>query len=207
MGNILSEVCNIESLCVLVTQSCLTPCDPMDCSPPALLSIESCKQEYWSGLSFPSPGDLPDPGIKTRSPVLQADSLPSESQGSPVESLQVLYHIVSFTCGILGKKWNKGTNIKKKKKQIQTHNHREQTDEWQKLRGWVEGEWNRWGGLRGTHKINESLWWNVKHREYSNNILWWQMVTRPHGDHCNVYKYEITIFLKFWANSIHARRE
>ena len=103
------------------------------------------------------------------------------------------------------KQWNKYK--KKKKKQIQTHNHREQTDEWQKLRGWVEGEWNRWGGLRGTHKINESLWWNVKHREYSNNILWWQMVTRPHGDHCNVYKYEITIFLKFWANSIHARRE
>ena len=89
MGNILSEVCNIESLCVLVTQSCLTPCDPMDCSPPALLSMESCKQEYWSGLPFPSPGDLPDAGIKTRSPVLQADSLPSESQGSPVESLQV----------------------------------------------------------------------------------------------------------------------
>ena len=36
------------------------------------------RQEYWSGLPFPSPGDLPDPGIKPESPVLQADSLPSE---------------------------------------------------------------------------------------------------------------------------------
>ena len=35
------------------------------------------KQEYWSGLPFPSPGDLPDPGIEPRSPALQADSLPT----------------------------------------------------------------------------------------------------------------------------------
>ena len=37
------------------------------------------RQEYWSGLPFPSPGDLPNPGIKPRSPALQADPLPSES--------------------------------------------------------------------------------------------------------------------------------
>ena len=42
------------------------------------------RQEYWSGLPFPSAGDLPDPGIKPRSPALQADSLPSELQGSPL---------------------------------------------------------------------------------------------------------------------------
>ena len=36
------------------------------------------RQEYWSGLPFPSPGDLPDPGIKPRSPAFQADALPSE---------------------------------------------------------------------------------------------------------------------------------
>ena len=45
--------------------------------------MKFARQEYWSGLSFPSPGDLPDPGIKPRSPALQADSLPSEPQGSP----------------------------------------------------------------------------------------------------------------------------
>ena len=39
------------------------------------------KQEYWSGLPFPSPGDLPDPGIEPRSLALQADSLPTELQG------------------------------------------------------------------------------------------------------------------------------
>ena len=45
------------------------------------LSKEFSRQEYWSGLSFPSPGDLPDPGIEPRSPALQADSLPSEPPG------------------------------------------------------------------------------------------------------------------------------
>ena len=44
----------------------------------APLSMGFSRQEYWSGLSFPSPGDLPDPGIKPRSPALQANSLPSE---------------------------------------------------------------------------------------------------------------------------------
>ena len=42
------------------------------------------RQEYWSGLPFPSPGDLPDLEIKTRAPVLQADSLPSELPGKPL---------------------------------------------------------------------------------------------------------------------------
>ena len=39
------------------------------------------RQEYWSGLPFPSPGDLPDPGIEPRSPTLQGDALPSEPPG------------------------------------------------------------------------------------------------------------------------------
>ena len=45
------------------------------------LSMEFSRQEYWSGLPFPSPGDLPNPGIESGSPELQADSLPSEPQG------------------------------------------------------------------------------------------------------------------------------
>ena len=44
----------------------------------APLSMEFSRQDYWSGLPFPSAGDLPNPGIKTKSPALQADSLPSE---------------------------------------------------------------------------------------------------------------------------------
>ena len=42
------------------------------------------KEEYWSGLPFPSPWDLPNPGIKPRSPTLQADTLTSEPPGKPI---------------------------------------------------------------------------------------------------------------------------
>ena len=47
----------------------------------APLSMGSSRQEYWSGLPFPSPWDLPNPAIEPRSPALQADSLPTELQG------------------------------------------------------------------------------------------------------------------------------
>jgi len=50
----------------------------------ASLSMGFSRQEYWSGLPFPSPGDLPDPGIKPRSPALQADALPSEPPEKPL---------------------------------------------------------------------------------------------------------------------------
>ena len=60
----------------------------MDCSHQAPPSMEFSRQEYWSGLPFPSPGDLPDPGIKPRSPALQADALPSEPPGKPGASKQ-----------------------------------------------------------------------------------------------------------------------
>ena len=49
----------------------------------ASLSMEFSRQEYWSGLPFLSPGDLPDPGIKTGCPALQADSSLSEPPGKP----------------------------------------------------------------------------------------------------------------------------
>ena len=63
---------------VLVAQLCLTLCDPVNCFHQAPLSMEFSRQEYWSRLPFPSPGDLPDPGIEPGSPALQADSLLSE---------------------------------------------------------------------------------------------------------------------------------
>ena len=50
----------------------------------APLSMEFSMQEYWSRFPFPSPGDLPDPGIKPRSPALQAESLQLEPPGNPV---------------------------------------------------------------------------------------------------------------------------
>ena len=47
----------------------------------APLSMGFSRQGYWSGLPFPAPGDLPDPGVKPGSPALQADSLPTELPG------------------------------------------------------------------------------------------------------------------------------
>ena len=49
----------------------------------ASLSMGFSKQEYWSGLPFPSPGDLPDPGIEPESPTLEAGALTSEPPGKP----------------------------------------------------------------------------------------------------------------------------
>ena len=60
------------------------------------LPMEFSRQEYWSGLPFPSPGDLPNPGIKPRSPAMQADSLPSEPQGKPLPNI-ICSHIQSIS--------------------------------------------------------------------------------------------------------------
>jgi len=57
----------------LVVRLCPTLATPWSVAHQAPLSMEFSRQEYQSGLPFPSPGDLPDPGIKPRSPALQAD--------------------------------------------------------------------------------------------------------------------------------------
>ena len=62
----------------LVAKSCPPLATPWTVAHQAPLSMGFSRQEYWSGLPFPSPEDLPDPRIKPRSPVLQADSLPTE---------------------------------------------------------------------------------------------------------------------------------
>ena len=49
------------------------------------------RQDYWSGLPFHSPGDLPNPGIKPRSPLFQADALPSEPPHAKIESKLLLH--------------------------------------------------------------------------------------------------------------------
>ena len=67
-------------LAMLVAQLCLTFLWPHETNVAfqAPLSLESSRQEYWRGLPFPSPGDIPDPGMEPGSPALQADSLLSE---------------------------------------------------------------------------------------------------------------------------------
>ena len=60
---------------VLVTQSCPTLCDPMDCSSPGSSVHGISQARILESVAFPSPGDLPNPGIELRSSALQADSL------------------------------------------------------------------------------------------------------------------------------------
>ena len=71
-----------------VAQSCLTHGDPMDCAYQAPPSMGFFRQEYWSGLPFPSPGDLPVAGTEPRSPTLEADDLTSEPPGKPKNQLK-----------------------------------------------------------------------------------------------------------------------
>ena len=80
--------------------------------PPGLWSMEFSRPEYWSGQPFPSPVDLPNPGIEPRPPTLQVDSSPSEPQGKPkntgVDSLSLLQGIVpiqKLKWGLLHCRW------------------------------------------------------------------------------------------------------
>ena len=79
----------------LVAKWCLTLATPWTVACQASLPTGFSRQEYWSGLPFLSPGDLPDPGIEPGSP-LQADSLPTELEGKPqCHPRPVLYLVVT----------------------------------------------------------------------------------------------------------------
>ena len=72
-------LCIIPSLCCAQSQGCVhLSAAPWTVACQALLSMEFSRQKYWSGLSFPSPGDLPDPGIKPVSPALAGGFFPTE---------------------------------------------------------------------------------------------------------------------------------
>ena len=90
------------SVCAQLLQSCPTLCSPLDCSPPAPLSMGFSRQECWSRLLCPSPGELPDPGVEPMAPVapaLQADSLPLSHQGSPLTSFEIKIRPLA-RCGV-----------------------------------------------------------------------------------------------------------
>ena len=80
---------NQGHVCVFVTQSCLTLCDPMDCSPQAPLSMKFSRQEYCSGLPFPFPGVFPNQGSNP-------DLLHCRQILLPSELLHRLYILFSF---------------------------------------------------------------------------------------------------------------
>ena len=85
-------VCVCESESCSVMSNSLQPHEACQ----ALLSMEFSRQEYWSGLPFPSPGDFSDIGIKPRSPALQTDSLPSEPPGKPNMCLMYVHILSTF---------------------------------------------------------------------------------------------------------------
>ena len=88
-----------------VAQSCPTLTTPWTVAHQAPLSMGFSRQGYWSGLPFPSPGHLPDPGIEPRSPTLRVNSLPAEPQGKAkntgVGSLSLLFPTEESNRGLL----------------------------------------------------------------------------------------------------------
>ena len=102
---------------VLVAQSCPTLAIPCTVARQAPLPMDFSRQEYWSGLPFPSPGNLPYPGIEPESPALQADSLPSKPPWKPplvffislcklvTETNGILFYFLSLV--IIGCQWRK----------------------------------------------------------------------------------------------------
>ena len=75
----------------LVAKSCPTLAIPWTVACQAPLSMGFSRQEYWNGLPFPFPGDLPDPGIEPGSPALQADSLLTELWGKPHTMISICF--------------------------------------------------------------------------------------------------------------------
>ena len=73
--------------------SCLTSCNPMDWSPPGSSAHGILQARILKQVACPPTADLPDPGIKPRSPVVQADSLPPESPGKPFYHLNLLFSL------------------------------------------------------------------------------------------------------------------
>ena len=76
-------------MCVLVTQSGLTRCEPMDCSPPGFSVHGILQARIVEWIAFPSPEELPNPGIEPWFPALQADSLLFELQESSYTAIKI----------------------------------------------------------------------------------------------------------------------
>ena len=94
----------------------------MDCSPPGSSVRGILQEECYSGLPFPSPGDLPNPGIKPGSPTLQEDSSPSEPPGN----YSTLAHILSHSRAgirILTSRWRN-----KDLEELKWHQHQHSSD-------------------------------------------------------------------------------
>ena len=92
------QICNavlLTIVCACVLRHVRLFVIPMDCSPTGSSVHGISRQEYWGGLPFPPPGDLPDPGIEPWLPELQAVSLPSEPPGKHLHTLPCVKQIAS----------------------------------------------------------------------------------------------------------------
>ena len=88
----------IHSICVCsVAQSCLTFCDPLDCSPPGSSAVEFFRQAYWSGLSFPLPEDLLDTGIEPVFSCIAGRFFTTEPSGKPIHRIYIHPYIPIHT--------------------------------------------------------------------------------------------------------------
>ena len=101
----------ITHICVcFVAQLWPTLCHPMDCSLAGSLSMEFFRQEYWSGLPFPPPGDLPNPEIETASPALAGRLFTAPPYGQllpiPVLPIPKSYHPCPMPIPCWGNPWN-----------------------------------------------------------------------------------------------------
>ena len=92
----------------MCAQSCPTLCDPIDCSPQVPLSMGFSKQEYWSRLPFPTPGDLPDSESNSHLLHWRVDFLPLVPPGKPILADEAkLCSVGCAMCswGLLGENW------------------------------------------------------------------------------------------------------
>ena len=92
----------------LLAKSCPTLVTPwtVACQAPPPMGFP--RQEYWGGLPYLFPGDLPDPGIELWSPALKADSLPTELTGKPVQSLWEFFSENPKGRGLVTDLWSSG---------------------------------------------------------------------------------------------------
>ena len=115
----------------------------------APLSMGFSRQEYWVGLPFPSPGDLPDPGIEPGSPALQTDALPSEPPGSLIDIKDSLILTYAHNQNDVNRMVNKKWGIKRDEWHRQTKCFIRLAGEFHALgvKSYHEDEQLRWEGL------------------------------------------------------------
>ena len=130
--------------------SCWTLCDPMDCSPPGSSVHGILQAGIVEWVAIPSPGDLPSPGIKPRSPALIADFLPSEPPGNNsiwnhthLQRWKLLRNQLGSFIGssrCFGKKWETNTNNpRRRRKRIYVRSSQNCV----KISSWVQWLWER----------------------------------------------------------------